>query len=340
MPNANSQQPAATFGIRIAGCGSAVPDQVLTNFDLEKILDTSDEWIVQRTGIRERRVLNPERESNYTLSLSAISKAIECAGIEPTDLDLLIHASVTGEMTCPSSACRISAALGAAPAGAFDLVAACSGFVYALNVAEAMIRSGRYRTVGIIGCDTMSTVVDYDDRSVSILFGDAAGAAILTRDDRDPSVGCLYQALSADGATWPSLYMPRRCSDVPKDDRDNPIRLGNLRMNGREVYKFAVTKFREVIEDALEKTGLAIDDVSQFVCHQSNVRIIEAAKEKIGLPDDKVHININRYGNSSAGSVGLCFDELWRAGKVKRGDHVVFVAFGGGLTWASSVWKI
>jgi 3-oxoacyl-[acyl-carrier-protein] synthase-3 len=186
----------------------------------------------------------------------------------------------------------------------------------------------------------MSTVCDYTDRSVSILFGDAAGAAILVRDDDDPSVGCLHQSLNADGATWPSLYMPRRVNEVPVEDIDNPIALGCLRMNGREVYKFAVNKFRQVIEDALAATGLAVDDIAQFICHQSNVRIIDAAKEKIGLPDDKVYINIDKYGNSSAGSVGLCFDQLWQSGKVKRGDTVVFVAFGGGLTWASSVWRL
>lgn len=340
MPTADPRQPTIPFGVRIAGCGSAVPDRVLTNADLEKIMDTSDEWIVQRTGIRERRIVDQNGEGTYSLSLEALQHALDDANMKGSDLDLVIAASVTSEMTCPSNACRIADAVDASPAGAFDLVAACSGFVYALNVAESLIRSGRFRTIGIIGCDAMSTAVDYDDRSVSILFGDAAGSMILQRDDESPDIGCLYQTLNADGATWPSLYMPRREADVPDGDSCNPIRLGYLRMHGREVYKFAVTKFREVIEDALEKTGLTIDDVSQFVCHQSNVRIINAAMEKLGLPEDKVHINIDRYGNSSAGSVGLCFDQLWRAGKIKRGDTVVLVAFGGGLTWASSVWKM
>lgn len=329
----------ATFGVKIAGTGSAVPDRVLTNFDLEKILDTSDEWIVQRTGIHERRVVDPATQGTFTLARDALSNALDDAGLKASDLDLIINASVSSEMTCPSNACRISHELGAAPAGAFDLVAACSGYVYALNVAESMIRSGRYSKIGIIGCDAMSTIVDYDDRAVSILFGDAAGSAVLTRD-ADASFGCMYQTLQADGTMWESLYLPRREQDVPEHDRDNPIKLGCLRMNGREVYRFAVTKFREVIEDALEQTGLGIGDVSQFVCHQSNVRIINAAKEKIGLPDDKVHVNIDRYGNSSAGSIGLCFDQLWKAGKIKRGDVVVLVAFGGGLTWASSVWRV
>ncbi|MHC5004307.1 MAG: beta-ketoacyl-ACP synthase III [Planctomycetota bacterium] len=333
-----SESPA--YGVRIAGVGSAVPDRVLTNFDLEKMVDTSDEWIVQRTGIRERRIVDQPAEGTFTLSLQAIERAIEDSGVDPAEIDLLINATVTAEMTCPSNACRIAAAVGAIPAGAFDLVAACSGFVYGLNLADSLIRSGRHRTIGVIGCDAMTTVVDFDERSVSILFGDAAGAVILQRADDDPTLGCMYQTIQADGRTWPSLYMPRREQEVPESDAESPIRLGCLRMNGREVYKFAVTKFREVIEDALKQTGLSVDEVSQFVVHQSNVRIIEAAKERLGLPDEKVYVNIDRFGNSSAGSAGLCFDQLWRAGKIKRGDNVVFAAFGGGLTWASSVWRI
>ncbi|MHC4082675.1 MAG: 3-oxoacyl-[acyl-carrier-protein] synthase III C-terminal domain-containing protein, partial [Planctomycetota bacterium] len=183
------------------------------------------------------------------------------------------------------------------------------------------------------------TASDFSERTVSILFGDAAGAAILVRDD-DPSVGCIYQSSQADGSMWESLYIPRLPRDVPEHDGDNPIKLGCLRMNGREIFKFAVAKFRDVIREALDATGLTVDQISQFVCHQSNVRIIDAAKHRLGLPPEKVYINIDRYGNSSAGSVGLCFDELWRAGKINRGDYVLLVAFGGGLTWATSIWKI
>ena len=327
------------FGVRFAGVGSAVPDKRLTNADLEKLMDTSDEWIVQRTGIRERRVVDPAVEGTYTLSRDALRRALEDAKMPAADLDQIIVATVTAEMTCPSTACRVSNELGAAPAGAFDLVAACSGFLYGLNVGNAMMRAGVCKTVGIVGCDAMSTVIDYSERSVSILFGDAAGAVVLARDE-DPSVGCLYQSSQADGGMWESLYMPRRPNAVPEKERDNPIKLGCLRMNGREIYRFAITKFRKVIEEALDATGLTVDQVSQFICHQSNLRIIEAAKEKLGLPDEKVHINIDRYGNSSAGSVPLCLDQLWQAGKIKRGDHILFVAFGGGLTWAVSVWKL
>jgi 3-oxoacyl-[acyl-carrier-protein] synthase III len=347
MIQSSSKSPLRTnaglvsdFGIRIAGVGSAVPEKILTNADLETMVDTSDEWIVQRTGIRERRIVDQKSHGTFTLGRDAMRAALKDAGMKGSDLDMVIFGSVTSEMTCPSNACRVALDIGAAPAAGFDLVAACCGFVYSLNVAESLIRSGRHRNVGVIGCDAMSTVCDYSERSVSILFGDAAGAVILSRDDSNPNIGCLYQSLHSDASMWESLYMPRRCHEVPDKDRENPIKLGCLRMNGREVYKFAVNKFREVIEDALEKTGLTVDQVSQFVCHQSNVRIIDAAKERLGLPDDKVYINIDKFGNSSAGSVGLCFDQLWRAGKVKRGDHVVFVAFGGGLTWASSVWKL
>jgi 3-oxoacyl-[acyl-carrier-protein] synthase-3 len=319
--------------------GSAVPKKVLTNFDLEKMVDTSDEWIVQRTGIRERRMVNPDHEGTFTLSRDALQRALDHAGMQASDLDQIIIGTVTAEMTCPSVACRVSHALGAAPAGAFDLVAACSGFVYSINLADTLVRSGRNAAVGVVGCDTMTTASDFTERTVSILFGDAAGAAILVRDD-DPSVGCIYQSSQADGAMWESLYIPRLPRDVPEQDRDNPIKLGCLRMNGREIFKFAVAKFRRVIDEALDATGLSADQISQFVCHQSNVRIIDAAKDKLGLPPEKVYINIDRYGNSSAGSVGLCLDELWKAGKINRGDHILLVAFGGGLTWASSIWKV
>ncbi len=328
------------FGIRLAGVGSAVPEKVLSNSDLEKMMDTSDEWIVQRTGIRERRIVDQDAEGTFTLSRDALRRALDDAKMKASDLDQIIVATVTAEMTCPSTACRVSEELGAAPAGAFDLVAACSGFVYGLNVAHAMMRGGPYRAIGVVGCDAMSTVIDYGERSVSILFGDAAGAVVLTRDEKDSTVGCLYQSLQADASLWGALYMPRRCNEIPPEDRDNPIKLGCLRMNGREIYRFAVKKFSECIQEALDATGLSVDQISQFICHQSNIRIIDAAKQKLGLPDDKVHINIDRHGNSSAGSVPVCLDELWRAGKIRRGDHILFAALGGGLTWAVSVWKV
>ena len=327
-------------GVRIVGCGSAVPDKVLTNHDLASMMNTSDEWIVQRTGIHERRIVDPEKgEGEFELATEALRRALADSNMSGCDLDLVIHASVTSEMKCPSNACRIIAALDAQPAGGFDLVAACSGFVYSMNVADSLIRSGRYRSIGVVGCDAMSTAIDYSDRSVSILFGDAGGAAVLVRDD-DEDRGCIYQTMNGDGRSWPSLFIPNEQRDLPQGIEDSGARMGTLRMDGREVYKFAVGKFREVIEDALSATGLDVKDISQFVCHQSNIRIIDSAMEKIGLPADKVYINIDKYGNSSAGSVGLCLDQLWKAGKIHEGDIIMLLAFGGGLTWSSSVWRV
>ena len=330
--------PAGFCGVRILGTGSMVPERRLTNDDFSRMLDTSDEWITQRTGIKERRVLDLRTQGWSTLAQAALERAIENAGIKAEDLDLVIVATVTMEMTCPSVACKIAGAVGAKNAAAFDLVAACSGFVYALNVAETMVRSGRVRTCAVIGSEAMSSILDYTDRTVSILFGDAAGCAII-QADTDSTKGCIYQHMGADGIGGHALYIPKRESDVPADDLDNPIRLGYLRMNGKEVFRFAVTKFKEVMEDAFAKTGLTPDDVSQVICHQSNVRIIDAAREKLGIDPSKIYVNIDRYGNSSAGSVPLCLDELWRAGKITKGKPFMMVAFGGGLTWASSVWN-
>ena len=326
----------ADRGVRIAGTGSTVPSGLLTNRDLEKICDTSDEWIVKRTGIRERRICDPRTESSFSLARDALLKAIEDAGIEGSDIELVINATVSMEMICPSNACRIAAAVGATPAGAFDLTAACSGFVYAMNMADTLVRSGRFRTIAVTGCDAMSNMIDYNDRTVSIIFGDAAGAAIVTADE-DPRRGCIYQRSEADGRDWSNLYIPRRPQEAAIE-KDSPIPLGKLRMKGREVYKFAVGKFQWAIKDALEKVGLDREEVSMYICHQSNLRIIESAIEKLDLPKDRVYVNIDKYGNSSAGSVGLCLDEVRRNDRIPDGKPFIMVAFGGGLTWATSVW--
>ncbi|MSR28376.1 MAG: beta-ketoacyl-ACP synthase III [Phycisphaerales bacterium] len=332
----SSQLPC---GVRIRGTGSCVPERVLTNHDLSKMVDTSDEWIVQRTGIRERRICDPAREGTFTMSRDALARALDAAKMKGSDLDLIIVGTVTGEMACPSVATRVGAALGAVPAAAFDIAAACCGFVYAINLADTLIRAGRFRAVGVVGAEALSTITDWADRGTSILFGDAAGAAVLVRDP-DPRIGCLYQTMGADGSAWESLYIPRHERDIPEKDRANPITLGNLRMNGKEVFRFAVNKFREVMEDALTQAGLDSQSVGQIICHQSNVRIIEAARERLALPPEKLYINIDKYGNTSAGSVGLCLDELWRAGKIEPERPFVMVAFGGGLTWASGVWRV
>ena len=324
-------------GTRIAGTGRAVPARVLTNKDLEKLVDTSDEWIVQRTGIRARHRAD-EHETVFSLGRDALLKALEASGTDPADLDMVIVATVSGEMLCPSTAARISEAVGADDAAVFDIAAACSGFLYALNMADTMIRCGRAERIAIVGVEVLTRLVDWDDRTVSIIFGDGAGAAVVVADP-DPARGCVHQTMHGDGRMWRTLYHPRNPREVPEADAANPIRLGYLRMHGREIYKFAVTRFQEAIHDALERTGLKADDVQHYICHQSNQRIIESAVEKLKLPPDRVYINIDRYGNTSAASIPICLDELSEAGRIEPGKPIILVAFGAGVTWASCVWN-
>lgn len=328
-----------SYGVKILGSGSWVPSRVVTNQDLTAYMDTTDEWIRQRTGITERRVCDLEAgECMRTMGVESLKRAIEDAGIEASDIDLLIVGTVTGEMTCPSTACRIAAEVGANGAAAFDVTAACCGFVFPLNMAHEMIKSGGYRTVAVIGGDAMSSVNDYDNRGVSILFGDAAGAVILRRTD-DLGVGIIASRMHSDGTGWKELYIPRHERDIPEGE-EIIGRLGSLQMNGREVYKFASRKFPEVIEETLREAGASVEDVDHFVCHQSNARMLESAREKFGIPAEKLEINIDRFGNCSAGSVPLIFDELRKNGKCQPGEIVLFVAFGGGLTWGASLWRL
>jgi len=329
------------FGTRILGTGSAVPEGVITNADFEKILDTSDEWITQRTGIRKRHRCNHELgENNLALCTRSIQQALDEADLEGADLDLLIVATVTGAMTCPSTACKVAYNIGMKNSGAFDILAACSGFVYALNLGASLINSGQYKTIGVVGCDTLTDIADYTSRNVSILLGDAAGAVVIQRTEDDPSVGCLHQIIGADGSHWDDLYIPRKEADVPDNADWNEVRLDHLQMNGREVYKFAIVKFQKLVKTVLDENNLAVDDLKMLIPHQSNLRIIESTKERLKLPDDKVYINIDEYGNASSGSTALCFDRARKENKIGPGDMVLIVAFGGGLTWASSLWKL
>ncbi len=338
-PNAESR-PVPRVGVRIAGTGHCVPDKKLTNADFERMVDTTDEWIVQRTGIHERRVCDPDKgESVRSLSVKALSRAIEDARIDPSELDLVILGSVTGEMSCPATACRVAAEVGAVGAGAFDIAAACSSFVYGLNIGHDMIRTGAMRNVAVIGCDVMSEIMDYTDRGVCILFGDAAGAAILRATD-DTTRGMIAGRLHADGTGWRELYLPRKPRDLAEGVDPATVKMGSLQMNGREVYKFAVSTFGKLIEQTLDDAGMKATDIDMFVCHQSNARILESARSKFGIPESKLYVNIDRYGNCSGGSVPVVLDELRRAGKCRENDVVMFVAFGGGLTWASSLWRL
>jgi 3-oxoacyl-[acyl-carrier-protein] synthase-3 len=337
--NPAQQKPASpSSGVRIIGTGSKVPDKVLANEDLKQYMETSDEWIRQRTGIRERRIIDPSKgEDVIWMCTNALQSAIEDAGIDPSEIDLVIVGTVSGTMTCPSTACRVAAAVGAIGAGAFDVLAACSAFVYGTNIAHDLIRGGNYKTIAVVGCDIMSSLLDYSNRSVSILFGDAAGAAILRACD-DPSKGTLTSVMHADGRGWTDLFIPTRESDFPEGEADE-YRMGTLRMAGRSVYKFAVSKFPQLIQETLDKVELSASDIDLFVCHQSNLRMLESARERFGIPEEKMPINIDRLGNCSAGSVPVLLDESRKAGLCKEGDLVLLLAFGGGLTWASSLWR-
>jgi len=329
-------------GIRIAGSGAATPEKVVTNADLERLMDTSDDWIVQRTGIRQRHICQPEKgESVVPLAKTALARALESARIDPGDLDLIILATMTMESRCPPSACRLAHEIGAPNIGAFDLSGACCGYVFALNTAFGLMNSGLYNTVAVVGADTLSQHMTYDNigRSTAILFGDGAGALVFRATD-DPGPGLIAQAMHSDGSRWGELYIPESIQGFPEGQEPKAEALGRVQMNGRAVFKFAVSTFQEVIAQTLDAAGLEPGDVDHYVCHQSNKRILDAARDRFGLPEDRMHVNIDRYGNTVAASIPLCFDELNSAGRIQPGQRVMFVAFGGGLTWATSLWQL
>lgn len=342
MSAAPRKRRTEPMGVRIVGTGAALPKKVLTNHDLERLMDTSDEWIVQRTGIRERHVYDRAAgETTATLGAEALRGALADAGMAPTDLDLIVVATMTSEMPTPSTSCVIGNIAGCGDAGAVDLNGACCGFVFALNFAHEMLRGGMVRTAAVIGSDTITKHVAFTTagRGAAILFGDAAAAFIL-RSEEDASRGMIAQAMHADGGRACHLYVARHEKDLfdPAHYADMP--LGQLHMNGQAVFKFAVTKFPEVIEETLERAGLEADDIDLYVCHQANTRILEAARERFGLSQDRLPINIARYGNTVSASAPLLFHELRSSGRVKDGQTVMFIAFGAGLTWGSSLWRL
>lgn len=326
------------LAIAIRGTGRAVPERVLSNADLEKMIETSNEWIITRTGIRERRII-AEDQSTLTLAVEASRKAMEAASLTPADIDLILVATITPEYPFPATACFLQQALGAGHVPAFDISGACSGFVYALNTAAHFVHRGTYRHVLIVGAESMSRFTDYQDRGTCILFGDAAGAAVIGPAQRGDQ-GIYHQLMGADGNGAPMIICPAGGAREPASRRTVDERMHYLKMRGREVYKFAVTKMQEVIQDALTARKLSPADIAMIIPHQSNLRIIESATEKLGLPPEKVYVNIERYGNTSGASVPVALDEVIRSGRVKPGDWVLLAAFGAGLTWATSLIRL
>jgi 3-oxoacyl-[acyl-carrier-protein] synthase III len=311
---------------------------VLSNADLEKIVDTTDEWIVSRTGIKERRIA-AEGQATSHLATEAARRALEQAGIAPEAVDLIIVATISPDTFFPATACYVQRALGAPNAVAFDISAACSGFLYAMQIARHFINAGNRRTAVIIGAEKLSGMVNWKDRNTCVLFGDGAGAAVLVKKDEDDTTesGVLSTVLGTDGNLTDILSVPGGGSALPITQENADQGLNTIHMQGREVYKHAVTKMCESCEIAIQRAGLKPEDIAMVIPHQANLRIIEAILSRLKLPIEKAFLNLEKYGNTSAAAIAIALDEANRQGVIKKGDAVLLVAFGAGLTWASSV---
>ena len=321
---------------RIIGTGSYLPLRVLSNKDLEKMVDTSDAWIVERTGISERRIAS-EDEAASDLACHAAEKALNDGGVKPSDIDFIIVATVTPDMLFPSTACLVQNRLGAKRAFAFDLSAACSGFIYALSVADQYIKSGMYQTGLVIGSDVFSKVTDWTDRNTCVLFGDGAGAVILKADTGEQ--GIVSSHLYSDGTSWDMLYVPGGGSRIPPGEDMINNRQQFVKMRGNETFKVAVNTMCASINDALKSNGLTANDIKLFIPHQANLRIIQAIGKKLNVPMERFMINLDRYGNTSAASIPIALDEAVKEGRIEEGDNILLEAFGGGLTWGAALIK-
>ena len=320
----------------MASIGVAVPPGILTNADLTRMLDTSDEWIVERTGIRERHIATAD-QSVAMLSCEASEKALERAGLTAKDLDAIVLGTASPDRLLPSTACDLQALLGADNAAAFDIAAACPGFVFATTVAEGLIASGQSETVLVVGAEKLSTITDFQDRSTAILFGDGAGAAIVRKASGTNGRGILSTFIKSDGRLAPLLYRPGGGSADPISEKVVCNRSHYMKMAGREVFKAAVLAMSEACDEALERAGVRADEIDLLIPHQANIRIIEATAKHAGMSMDKVMVNVDRYGNTSSASIPLALDQAITEGRVKRGSLLLLVAFGAGFTWGSTV---
>lgn len=320
--------------VGIIGTGSYVPKKVITNFDLEKMVETSDEWIRTRTGIKERRILDKEKGSSY-MAIKAAEKALEAAELEPEDIDLIIVATVTPDMMFPSTACLVQDGLKCKNAAAFDLEAACSGFLYGLSVAYSFVHSGIYRNILLIGTEALSRITDWTDRNTCVLFGDGAGAAVIS--EVPEGRGVLGLDLGADGEGKNLLKLAAGGSLMPATEETIRNKQHFIHMEGNEVFKFAVRKMEEISLKVVEESKLELSDIDYLVPHQANIRIIESARKKLKLAEDKVYVNLENYGNMSSASIPVALDEAVRKNKIKDNDVVLLIGFGGGLTWGAMV---
>lgn len=324
------------MGIKITGIGSYVPEKILTNFDLEKIVDTNDEWIRTRTGIQERRIAS---DTEYTSDMAemAARRALEMAGVFADQLDLIVLATLTPDTRLPSAACHVQRKIGARSATCFDFQAACAGSVYGIEMVTAMMKNSRkYKKALLVGCEKLSSITDWSDRNTCVLFGDAAGAFVFEKT-RESGDTLLASVISANGTDYEMLWIPGGGCQLPLTKENVDKNLQCIRMEGNKVFKIAVTSMVNSCHEVMEIAHLKSKDIDWLIPHQANMRIIGAVGERLKIPTEKVISNLWKYGNTSAASIGLALDEAVRAGKVKKGDKLLLTAFGGGMTWGSSI---
>src|ERR1700704_901202 len=334
QPRSNPRSDKALRTVSIIGTGSYVPEKILTNADLSRMVDTSDDWIITRTGIKERRVAEKD-ENTSDMATKAALKALEQAKISPKEIDLILLATATPDMLFPATACFVQKKIGATNAACLDISAACAGFLFGLEIAQQFITSHRHDTVLVIGADKLTPITNWTDPNTWVLFGDGAAAAILRH--RGGAHGVISTHIGSDGQFTDILFMPGGGSRCPITKENAHLNLATIHMTGKEVYKQAVTAMLNAAKKALDQADLTIDDIACVIPHQANLRIIEAIADRLKIPLDRFYVNLDKYGNTSAAAVAIALDEANRTGRIKAGDYVLMVVFGGGLTWASTV---
>src|SRR5499427_8737336 len=334
QPRSNPRSHKTLRTVSIIGTGSYTPEKRLTNADLSKMVDTSDEWITTRTGIKERRIARKD-ETTSEMATKAALNALEQAKVKPEDLDLILVATATPDMLFPATACFVQKKIGAKKAACLDISAACAGFLFGIEIAQQFITSHTHETVLVIGAEKLTSITNWTDRNTCVLFGDGAGAAVLRH--RGSEHGVISTHIGSDGRYTDILFMPGGGSRCPITRENVDMHLVTIHMTGKEVYKQAVIAMLNAAKKALDLAGLSIDDITCVIPHQANLRIIEAIADRLGISRDKMFVNLDRYGNTSAAAVAIALDEANRTGRIKRGDYILMVVFGGGLTWASTV---
>ena len=334
QPRSSPRFANSPRSVSIVGTGSYAPERILRNEDLSRLVETSDEWITTRTGIKERRVAAKDEQTS-DMATNAALRALEQANVRPEELDLILVATATPDMIFPATACFVQKKIRATKAACLDVSAACAGFLFALEIGQQFITSHTYNTVMVIGADKLTSITNWKDRNTCVLFGDGAGAAVLAH--RGDAHGIISTYMGSDGDFSDILFMPGGGSKTPITAENAHLSLATIHMSGKEVYKQAVTAMLAAARKAIDRAGLTVEDIACIIPHQANLRIIEAVGERLGIPREKVFVNVDRYGNTSAAAVAIALDEANRTGRIKKGDYVLMVVFGGGLTWASTI---